>query len=361
MSRRDIHYWKCDRPAAFHGTGERGAVDPDLEDRLRGVLSEHFGKSGISLRPAASQGTHRTWVADLGGREAFLRVETGPEADAHLAVESAVLDRVRDLGVPAPAVFGCDATRTRVPFAWQALERVPHPDLNHWFKAGALDAVRIAPLIGAAVARWQAIRPEGFGPFDPDRSPAGAGLAGYHPRYEGYFRLRLEEHLGFLRSRGFLDGTAAAAIRSQIDRHAGLLDLSGACLVHKDLALWNVLGPADGIAAFIDFDDAIGGDPMDDLSLLACFHDAGFVAGAVGGYADVRPLPEEHRRRFWLHLLRNLIVKAVIRVGAGYFDRSDAFFLIGPGASGADLRRFTHERLFRALRGLRDDDPIESL
>ncbi|HYF36808.1 MAG TPA: hypothetical protein VD994_16045, partial [Prosthecobacter sp.] len=70
---------------------------------------------------------------------------------------------------------------------------------------------------------------------------------------------------------------------------------------------------------------------------------------------------EEHRRRFWLHLLRNMIVKAVIRVGAGYFDRSDGFFLIGSGSSGADLRAFTRSRLARALEGLRGDHPIHQL
>lgn len=34
-------------------------------------------------------------------------------------------------------------------------------------------------------------------------------------------------------------------------------------------------------------------------------------------------MPSEHLRRFWLHLLRNMIVKAVIRTGAGLFDRAE--------------------------------------
>jgi hypothetical protein len=65
-----------------------------------------------------------------------------------------------------------------------------------------------------------------------------------------------------------------------------------------------------------------------------------------------KPLP-----RFWLHLLRNLIVKAVIRVGAGYFERDDGFFLGG----GAALRRATHERLALALDGLRRDADLSLL
>ena len=114
-------------------------------------------------------------------------------------------------------------------------------------------------------------------------------------------------------------------------------------------------------AAFIDYDDAIGGDEMDDLSLLACFHDTAFLHKAFDGYASVRPLPAEHLRRFWLHLLRNMIVKAVIRVGAGYFDRTAGIFLIGSGGSGADLCQFTHARLDLALRGLRESSNLTLL
>jgi aminoglycoside phosphotransferase (APT) family kinase protein len=149
---------------------------------------------------------------------------------------------------------------------------------------------------------------------------------------------------------------AAALLVSRLPQH---LALPAACLVHKDLALWNILGTSDRIAAFIDFDDAVGGDQLDDISLLGCFHNGAMIAGVLAGYATVRPLPADYRRRFWLHLLRNMIWKAVIRVGAGYFERTSGFFLVGAGASGADLRAFTLARIATALRGLRADaDPV---
>jgi hypothetical protein len=40
-----------------------------------------------------------------------------------------------------------------------------------------------------------------------------------------------------------------------------------------------------------------------------------------------------------LHLLRNTIVKAVIRVGAGSFDHDSRFFLVGAGSEGKAVRR----------------------
>lgn len=354
MSRRDIYYWKCDRPAAFHGTDTRTAPDDRIEPQLRDELRHHFGARDVTLSPGAGQGNHLTWNADIDGRSMFLRVENGPEQDEHLAIESAVLDRVRDCGVPTPLVHGCDASRRRVPFAWQALERIAAPDLNQWHKQGVLDMPRIMFDIGAAVAKWQSLILSGYGGLDD-------ALDGYRSTYPDHFHLRLDEHLAVLTERGFLSPAQGDEIATEIAQHSALLQLERGCLVHKDLALWNVLGTRDQITAFIDFDDAISGDPMDDLSLLGCFHDGAALGRAFEGYQSIRPLPDDHRRRFWLHLLRNMLVKAVIRVGAGYFDRTDQFFLIGTGGSGADLKMFTQQRLAAALHGLRHDTEITAL
>ncbi len=361
MSRRDIHYWKCDRPAAFHGTGPRPRIDEVAEESVRAALTDHFHSEPLALSPAAGQGNHLTWNAEIGGVPAFLRIENGPEGDDHLEMESAVLGEVAKTGVPVPSVLGCDASRSRVPFAWQALERIPYPDLNLWAKAGSLDAAAVAFEIGRSVARWQAIRPGGFGPFDLEEWRTGRGLRGFHADYAGYFRLRLASHLDFLVTGGFMDRFRADHIAKAIDDHAELLEIGQGCLVHKDLALWNVLGTSDRVLAFVDFDDAISGDAMDDLSLLACFHEAAFLERAFAGYASVLPLPDEWCRRFWLHLLRNLLVKAVIRVGAGYFRRDAGFFLIGTGSSGEELRRFTEARIAIALRGLREGADLSIL
>ena len=56
-----------------------------------------------------------------------------------------------------------------------------------------------------------------------------------------------------------------------------------------------------------------------------------------------------------------MIVKAVIRVGAGYFERGGTFYLIGAGSTGAELKAFTRARLQAALCGLREDRPLETL
>jgi fructosamine-3-kinase len=178
MNRRDIYYWTCDRPAAFHGTQSRAEPDARIARQLEAALREHFGTKDVVLSPGAGQGSHLTWSAEVQRMALFIRVENGPENGGQLAIESAVLDRVRAAGVRTPRVFGCDAARNRVPIAWQALERIAASDLNHWFKQGVLDTARIAFDIGQAVATWQAITLAGFGVLD-------AALRGWRPTYDG--------------------------------------------------------------------------------------------------------------------------------------------------------------------------------
>ena len=359
--RQDIYYWKCDRPAAFHGTaqGAARAAQPGTVARVRDLLTSHFGQTPTALREGGGQGNHATFVADVAGRSYFVRIEDGPEHDDYMTVESEVMARVRALGVPTPQLFATDATRRAVPFAWQIMALVAEPDLNRYFKAGTLDTNRVAEQLGRHIATWQAVPVAGFGPFAVGRVQTDRSLHGLHPRYAGYFFTRFDAHLAFLVDRQFLPAARADEIRAGIESHRALLDLPAGCLVHKDTALWNVLGTETTITAVIDWDDCIAGDPMDDLALLACFHDGAFLRRAFSGYAAVRPLPANHVARFWLHLLRNMIFKAVIRVGAGYFNLDGGFFLIGAAGTGASLRDQTLSRIEDARRGLLEErDPF---
>ncbi len=58
--RGSIHYWKCDRPAAFHATGQ-GFRRDGHEGPLVELLRERFPGRPIALRPADGQGNHITW------------------------------------------------------------------------------------------------------------------------------------------------------------------------------------------------------------------------------------------------------------------------------------------------------------
>jgi len=138
-----------------------------------------------------------------------------------------------------------------------------------------------------------------------------------------------------------------------VKENSWCLQIETGVLVHKDLALWNILGTERKVKSFIDWDDVISGDPTDDISLLACYHSGQFINSVLVGYQLVKELPENFLIRFWLHLLRNMLVKAVIRIRYGYFNRDQTFFLIGKGESGEGLKNFTKGRIKLACEGLK--------
>lgn len=245
-----------------------------------------------------------------------------------------------------------DASRDIVPYSYQFLEYRNYPDLNQWHKSGELDLPLLAGTIGKYVAKWQSIQPKGFGPFDPQILRKEEKLVGLHSNYPDYFFLNWDKHLSYLVANHIISATEAYEINLVVLENRNLLELKQGCLVHKDLALWNILGEAHEIKAFIDWDDTISGDPTDDLSLLACFHTPEVVYAAIKGYEQVQTIPDNFYPRFWLHLLRNMVVKAVIRVGGGYFAKQNDFFLINSSGSEISLQETTRLKLLAAWEGL---------
>ena len=352
MDRTGIYYWKCDRMDAFHGTSDYEKDSSSLEASLGVALKERFGESVSDLATASGQGNHRTFTATYGARKVFIRTEDGPEHDDYFAVEAAVTRRVSALGVPVPETLAYDCSRSRG-FAWQMLPYIPFGDLNALAKAGRVEWGGIAPEIGRAIAHWQEISAEGYGPFSAETASATGELRTLHRTYEGYYRLNLDRHLGFLVRSGFLGEPAAARIASAIDANSKYLGKRRGVLVHKDLAAWNILGTGTEVKSFIDWDDCIIGDEMDDLSLMGVTADGAVAKMVVEGYRVIRGLPPDAAPRFWLCWLRNMIFKSVIRVGAGYFRKSgDAFFLIGEGGDGTSLEETTRRKIEQGLSAL---------
>ena len=241
------------------------------------------------------------------------------------------------------------------------MECLTCPDINSIYKKDGLDTAEVMKQLGGYIARWQSVRAEGYGFFDSEYLQSTGNLKALYNSYPEYYGIRLDEHLSFLMARGFIDQQLSDEICRLIDENEHLLNLESGCLVHKDIAFWNILGTENEIVSVIDWDDTIMGDPTDDLSLMACYHSWEELVPMFEGYTEVRPLPDNFEKRFWLHLLRNMIFKAVIRVGAGYFEKNNNFFLVQSSTGANNLKEFTHDRIMAAVSGLKGEFKITDL
>ena len=130
-----------------------------------------------------------------------------------------------------------------------------------------------------------------------------------------------------------------------------LLDGIQGKLVHRDFIYWNLLGTAEHIFAVIDWDDAVSGDPADDFGILACFHEQDFLDTALNSYRDYHEIDDAFTMRLQLHLLRNMLWKAVIRHRLGYFEQNENFFL-NKNELGMPMKEYTIYKIKKALRQL---------
>ena len=351
--RNNIYYWKCDRPSAFQ------SIQQKTEKEVDALLTDFFKSDAFDLSSGPGQGNHLTFIAVYRQKKYFIRLENGPEGDEYMEIEAEVMKRLQNHGVPTPRIYAVDSSRKCYPFAYQIMEYLEYTDINEIYKDNQLDVLPIMQTLGEYMARWQKLTFDGFGPFNIGAFRQTGELTGLHNRYMDYYMLNLDKHLHFLVERRFMSSEKQKDIFEEVREHERFLDISYGSLVHKDIAFWNVMGDGHRIQSIIDWDDAISGDPTDDISLMACFHSTKEINAIMDGYQMTSPLPDNFFPRFWLHLLRNMIVKAVIRVGAGYFDRVNDFFLFSPQyRTGKEFQDFTVTRLNKALEGLKKHKEI---
>jgi aminoglycoside phosphotransferase (APT) family kinase protein len=210
----------------------------------------------------------------------------------------------------------------------------------------------VALQLGQYLRRLHSVPLAGFGFMDTDRLARTGELHGLDISYPDYFHKRFDDHLGYLRQHELLTADDAAEVCRQFARHRPRLQLAQGFLVHRDMAFWNVLGTPDRITAIIDWDDAVSGDPADDLGILGCFYDDAFMDRVLHGYWGTATVPDDFRCRVWLHTLRNMLWKTQIRHNLGYFDKGGDFFLNTPGVK-RSLREHTLDILHTALTNVR--------
>ena len=105
------------------------------------------------------------------------------------------------------------------------------------------------------------------------------------------------------------------------------------------------------MAAVVDWDDVVLGDPVDDLAIVRCFYDSDVFEPLVSSYALRAKLPEDFTARLWLYVLRNMLWKAKIRHFMGYFQMDQSFF-IRSRENKDSLEAFTRARISMAMAEL---------
>lgn len=270
---------------------------------------------------------HAVLRVTAGGRPGWYARTSLPSLPApagELLAERIAVAAARAAGVPAPRVVHVDLSRERVPFDLALVEAAAGEPLA----PGAGGDAALAAL-GRVLAALHDVRGRGFGPLDPD----GRAPSGLLPSWREFVLGRLGDHLDACRRDGTLAAPAEARARAALRAAEPVLDAAPAALCHGDLGRPNVLTRAGEVAALLDWEDALVGDPLFDLAGWGTFvgHDER-RAVLLAGYAERAPLPADADLRYRLYYLRIMLAKTVHRRRFGWAatDRIPAAARLAP-------------------------------
>ncbi len=353
--RHDAYYWKCDCPIpaeerSVSYTAEK-YNDVVMAEAAHAACRATLGTVPDAVEALRCAGNHAAYRVTAGGRRLLWRAASDATGDDYMLAEQAVMALAADAGVPVPRILHCQAEPGAV-LRWQLMELIPGATLADLDRSGSLDRIAIAGALGRLLCRLHTVPIDGFGFIDTSELRRSGMVRGLHRRYADYVFCRLDRHLAYVADHGLLAQADADEAGQLFARLLPGCAPAHAVLVHRDPAWWNLIGSPTIIHALIDWDDAVGGDPADDLAMLRCFHEAAYCDAVESAYwADTKP-PPDFPLRLALHWLRNMLWKAMLRHQLGYFKPGAASFLAA--LAGPDgLETATRNRLQAALAAVR--------
>jgi aminoglycoside phosphotransferase (APT) family kinase protein len=353
--RHNAYYWKCDcpLPAEERSVGFTAAKydDEAVAEAARTACRANFGRDAEAVEPLRCAGNHHAYRVRTAGHDLLFRAAVDSTGDDYMRAEQALVALAAAQGVPVPQILACRAEPGEM-LRWQLMELVPGATLADLDREGQLDRTAIASELGQVLARLHRVRIDGFGFIDTDRLRVDGTLRGLHDHYLGYVHCCLDRHLAYVADHGLFSPAEAAEAGQLIATLWPTCAPTQAVLVHRDPTWWNLIGSRSAIHALIDWDDAVGGDPADDLAMLRCFHDRSYTDAVEAAYWDAETPPADFERRIAVHWLRNMLWKAMLRHQLGYFRPGAAGFLAAlAGPQG--LEAATRTGLQAALTALR--------
>lgn len=309
--RSALFYPKADLPvpdAALRASAV-GDLDAPLVAR---VCTDILGEPvGVEEMPGGT--LHRLWrVGCAGGPALVFRAST---LDDGLAIDAAVEPLLRREGLPALRVLAVDRSRTRCPADFAIIEEARGTPLSAFDD----DEAKLLPLLnqlGRLLARVHRITLDGYGLVDVIDGKA----KGTHASWDAYVWTNLEAHVNRCLEWGAITEAEAKRIVWTFDGCRGIFEDSRASLLHGDPGSANVFAEGGTIAALIDWEDTVAGDPVYEIAFWATFHPERRHAAFLDGYRAEGTLPPDFEPRFWLYFLRVALAKTVVRHRLGLKD-----------------------------------------
>lgn len=237
-------------------------------------------------------------------------------SDNFLKIEKSIVDYLHRSIIPAPQILLTDLSRKKVPYDYHVSNYIEGESLytispksdNYFYQ------------FGQTIGKLHSISTKQFGPFILSSFKKKVLKAKYRT-WQKYLLLNLEDHLEYCLKNKIINSITHQKLQELFKSNKYLSQNILPVLLHGDVANHNVLFHKGKITAFIDWEDAISGDPIYDISFYGTgvYKNKRWFNNFLKGYVDVTNIKIDSQfwLRYWFYFIRIAVFKAIIRHRSG--------------------------------------------
>jgi aminoglycoside phosphotransferase (APT) family kinase protein len=264
--------------------------------QVRSLAEERTGQKTIFAREIPSSGNTVYLVGLENGRNIYIKIPKRESSLLSLKKEAWCLKRLVKEGVRVPLMLytGSDS-RLDSEFVVVTEELIGRaiPE-SEFLRYSSAKRDNIHFKLGQELAAIHRAKVDGFGPLNENGKGSFSAWDKYLTSILGH------RNIPKLLERGILEKEVIRDTQQLLRKQAKKIKLSEARLVHGDIWLDNFLIKDDKIIGIIDWENAVGGDPVYDLARYSVSQDKDFdMTEVFKGYGVV--VDSEFLKRFYLY------------------------------------------------------------
>ena len=320
--RSNCFYWQTDRrisaeEAALIWKDRHSAItNEELFEKINSDLSDDKLKyiEPFDVNAQTSFGnvnSIRIGVLE-SGKKVIIRCHPKGVKNGYFYSESLASKIALDYGIPAYRTYTIHDLSSDDDISYQVIEKLSGDTIQFYLKEHPEKEEQLVYEMGKTMAKLHNIKVEGFGPFSNEEAKNGR-LVGTFKTLHDSINAGLDENLDRLVKYNILSREVADKMKSLFENNP-LLDSNESVLVHNDFADWNLLTDGNTISGVIDWDECVGGHPIQEIACWSTFFDPERIGSFLKGYFSETKRPDNFEELFQLFRLRYTISKMALRI-----------------------------------------------
>lgn len=257
------------------------------------------------------------------GKKVIIRCHPKGVKNGYFHSESLASSIALKNNIPAYNTYLIHELENEKDISYQVIEKLKGDTVQFYLEKNPEKEEKIVYEIGKAMASLHKIKVNGFGPFNNDEAKKG-NLVGLHKSLSDSINAGVEENLERLVDFDILSKDIADKMKNLFTDNP-LLNCDISVLVHNDFADWNLLTDGNAITGVIDWDECVGGHPIQEIACWSTFFEPERITPFLNGYFSETPKYDNFDILFQLFRLRYTISKMALRTTRYTYLQTPAF------------------------------------